>query len=204
MKKIYGYARVSTKDQNLDRQLIALREFGIDDRDIIREKASGKSLNREAYQTLRNQLLREGDTLVIVALDRLSRNKLHIKQELEYYRGRNIRVMVLDMPTTLCQVNEGQEWIIEMINAILVEVLASLAEQERVKTLTRQAEGIEAAKLQGKHLGRPKMKTPEGWDNIYMLWKSGESTAVEAMKRSGLKKSTFYKLAKLTDENSAE
>ena len=204
MKKIYGYARVSTKDQNLDRQLIALRAFGIDDRDIIREKASGKSLNREAYQTLRNQLLREGDTLVIVALDRLSRNKLHIKQELEYYRGRNIRVMVLDMPTTLCQVNEGQEWIIEMINAILVEVLASLAEQERVKTLTRQAEGIEAAKLQGKHLGRPKMKIPEGWDNIYMLWKSGEITAVEAMKRSGLKKSTFYKLAKLTDENSEE
>lgn len=204
MKKIYGYARVSTKDQNLDRQLIALREFGIDDRDIIREKASGKSLNREAYQTLRNQLLREGDTLVIVALDRLSRNKLHIKQELEYYRGLNIRVMVLDMPTTLCQVNEGQEWIIEMINAILVEVLASLAEQERVKTLTRQAEGIEAAKLQGKHLGRPKMKIPEGWDNIYMLWKSGEITAVEAMKRSGLKKSTFYKLAKLTNENPAE
>lgn len=204
MKKIYGYARVSTKDQNLDRQLIALRAFGIDDRDIIREKASGKSLNREAYQTLRNQLLREGDTLVIVALDRLSRNKLHIKQELEYYRGRNIRVMVLDMPTTLCQVNEGQEWIIEMINAILVEVLASLAEQERVKTLTRQAEGIEAAKLQGKHLGRPKMKIPEGWDNIYRLWKSGEITAVEAMKRSGLKKSTFYKLAKLTNENPAE
>lgn len=204
MKKIYGYARISTKDQNLDRQLIALQEFGIDDRDIIREKASSKSLNREAYQTLPNQLLREGDTLVIVALDRLSRNKLHIKQELEYYRGRNIRVMVLDMPTTLCQVNEGQEWIIEMINAILVEVLASLAEQERVKTLTRQAEGIEAAKLQGKHLGRPKMKIPEGWDNIYMLWKSGEITAVEAMKRSGLKKSTFYKLAKLTDENSEE
>ena len=202
MKKIYGYARVSTKDQNLDRQLLALREFGIDDRDIIREKASGKSLNREAYQTLRNQLLREGDTLVIVALDRLSRNKLHIKQELEYYRGRNIRVMVLDMPTTLCQVNEGQEWIIEMINAILVEVLASLAEQERVKTLTRQAEGIEAAKLQGKHLGRPKMKIPEEWDNIYMLWKSGEITAVEAMRKSNLKKSTFYKLAKLTDENS--
>ena len=204
MKKIYGYARVSTKDQNLDRQLIALREFGIDDRDIIREKESGKSLNREAYQTLRNQLLREGDTLVIVALDRLSRNKLHIKQELEYYRGRNIRVMVLDMPTTLCQDNEGQEWIIEMINAILVEVLASLAEQERVKTLTRQAEGIEAAKLQGKHLGRPKMKIPEGWDNIYMLWKSGEITAVEAMRKSNLKKSTFYKLAKLTDENSEE
>lgn len=201
MKKTYGYARVSTKDQNLDRQLIALRDFGIDDRDIIREKASGKSLDREAYQTLRNQLLREGDTLVIVSLDRLSRNKLHIKQELEYYRSRNIRVMILDMPTTLCQVNEGQEWIIEMINAILIEVLASMAEQERIRTLNRQAEGILAAKEKGKHLGRPKLKAPEGWGEIYMLWKSDEITAVEAMKRSGLKKSTFYKLAKLTEEN---
>ena len=201
MKKMYGYARVSTKDQNLDRQLIALRDFGIDDRDIIREKASGKSLEREAYQTLRNQLLREGDTLVIVALDRLSRNKLHIKQELEYYRGRNIRVMVLDMPTTLCQVNEGQEWIIEMINTILVEVLASLAEQERVRNLTRQAEGISAAKLKGKHLGRPKTQLPEGWEEIYTRWKANEITAVEAMKRSGLKKSTFYKLVKQTENS---
>lgn len=108
MKKMYGYARVSTKDQNLDRQLIALRDFGIDDRDIIREKVSGKSLDREAYQTLRNQLLREGDTLVIKSLDRLSRNKLHIKQELECYRSRNIRVMILDMPTTLCQLTMGR------------------------------------------------------------------------------------------------
>ena len=146
MKKMYGYARVSTKDQNLDRQLIALRDFGIDDRDIIREKASGKSLDREAYQTLRNQLLREGDTLVIKSLDRLSRNKLHIKQELEYYRSSGIRVMILDMPTTLAQFNDGQEWILEMINAILIEVLASLAEQERIRNLTRQAEGISAAK----------------------------------------------------------
>lgn len=200
MKKIYGYARVSTKEQNLDRQIMALSKFGIDDRDIIGEKASGKTLDREAYQMLRNQLLRDSDTLVIVSLDRLSRNKLHIKQELEYYRSRNIRVMILDMPTTLSQVDEGQEWIIEMINAILIEVLASMAEQERIRTLNRQAEGILAAKLQGKHLGRPKLKVPEGWGEIYMLWKSDEITAVEAMKRSGLKKSSFYKLAKLTDE----
>ena len=203
MKKMYGYARVSTKDQNLDRQLIALRDFGIDDRDIIREKESGKSLEREAYQTLRNQLLREGDTLVIKSLDRLSRNKLHIKQELEYYRNRGIRVMILDMPTTLSQFNDGQEWILEMINAILIEVLASLAEQERIRNLTRQAEGISAAKQKGKHLGRPRTRVPEGWDEIYMLWKGNKITAVEAMKRSGLKKSTFYKLVKLT-ENTVE
>ena len=204
MKKIYGYARVSTKDQNLDRQLKALRDYGIDDRDIIREKASGKSLDREAYQTLRNQLLREGDTLVIVSLDRLSRNKLHIKKELEYYRSRNIRVMILDMPTTLCQVNEGQEWIIEMINAILIEVLASMAEQERIRTLNRQADGILAAKALGKHLGRPKMKVPDGWTETYTLWKGNEITAVEAMKRTGLKKSTFYKLVKLTEQTFIE
>ena len=200
MKKIYGYARVSTKEQNLDRQLIALKAFGVDDRDIIREKSSGKSLDRDAYQTLRNQLLREGDTLVITALDRLSRNKLHIKQELEYYRSRGIRVMILDMPTTLYQVNEGQEWVLEMINAILIEVLASMAEQERIRTLTRQAEGIAAAKLQGKHLGRPRMQMPDGWDEIYKLWQEGEITAVEAMRRSGLKRSSFYKLVNMTKE----
>lgn len=204
MKKTYGYARVSTKEQNLDRQLIALQNFGIDDRDIIREKASGKTLEREAYQTLRDQLLREGDSLVIMSLDRLSRNKIHIKQELEYYRSHGIRVMILDMPTTLSHVSEGQEWIIDMINAILIEVMASMAEQERLRTLSRQAEGIAAAKLLGKHLGRPAIAVPNGWGEIYELWKSGKITAVEAMKRSGLKRSTFYKLARLTESYSPE
>ena len=201
MKKIYGYARVSSREQNLDRQLIALREFGIEDRDIIREKASGKTLDRNLYQTLREQLLREGDTLVVTSLDRLSRNKIHIKQELEYFRSHGIRVMILDMPTTLYQANDGQEWIIEMINAILIEVLASMAEQERIRTLTRQAEGIAAAKLQGKHLGRPRMQVPDGWDEIYKLWQAGKITAVEAMRRSGLKRSSFYKLVNMTKEH---
>ena len=192
MKTIYGYARVSSREQNLDRQLIALREFGIEDRDIIREKASGKTLDRNLYQTLREQLLREGDTLVVTSLDRLSRNKIHIKQELEYYRSHGIRVMILDMPTTLYQANDGQEWIIE--------VLASMAEQERIRTLTRQAEGIAAAKIQGKHLGRPRMQVPDGWDEIYKLWQAGKITAVEAMRRSGLKRSSFYKLVNITKE----
>ena len=204
MKKTYGYARVSSREQNLDRQLIALRDFGIEERDIIREKASGKTLDRNLYQTLRDQLLREGDTLVVTSLDRLSRNKMHIKQELEYYRSHGIRVMILDMPTTLYQANEGQEWIIEMINAILIEVLASMAEQERIRTLTRQAEGIAAARLQGKHLGRPKMQVPECWDEVYNLWQAGEITGVEAMRRTGLKRSSFYKLARITQENGKE
>ena len=80
MRKIYGYARVSTKEQNLDRQILALQKFGIDDRDIIRDKASGKTLDREGYNMIRNHLLREGDSLVIMSLDRLSRNKVHIRQ----------------------------------------------------------------------------------------------------------------------------
>ena len=148
MKKTFGYARVSTKEQNLDRQIIALREFGIDERDIITDKSSGMSLERNGYRMLRDFLLREGDTLVITELDRLSRNKLHIKQELEYYRTKGIRAMILDMPTTLCQVDEGQEWMVDMMNSMLIEVMASMVEQERIRTLTRQAEGIAAAKLQ--------------------------------------------------------
>lgn len=194
MRKIYGYARVSTKEQNLDRQILALQKFGIDDRDIIRDKASGKTLDREGYKLVRNHLLREGDSLVIMALDRLSRNKLHIKQELEYYKQRRIRLMILDMPTTLTEVPEGQEWIIDMINNILIEVLSSIAEQERIRTLQRQAQGIEAAKQKGKHLGRPKAMRPNNWDEIFHKWDKGEITAVEAMKQLGVKRSMFYKL----------
>ena len=170
MRKIYGYARVSTKEQNLDRQILALQKFGIDDRDIIRDKASGKTLDREGYKMVRNHLLREGDSLVIMSLDRLSRNKVHIRQELEYYRQKKIRVMILDMPTTLTEVPDGQEWIIDMINNILIEVLSSIAEQERVRTLERQVQGIEAAKQKGKHLGRPRAALPENWEEVHFLY----------------------------------
>lgn len=119
MRKIYGYARVSTREQNLDRQIIALQQYGISDRDIVTDKESGKTLERDGYTFLKNRLLRDGDVLVVKSLDRLSRNKNHIKQELEYFKSRNIRVMVLDIQTTLIDPPEGQEWIIEMINTIL-------------------------------------------------------------------------------------
>lgn len=204
MKKIYGYARVSTKEQNLDRQIVALQQYGIPERDIITDKESGKALERDGYRMLKERLLRDGDVLVLKSLDRLSRNKNHIKQELEYFKSRNIRVMVLDIQTTLIDAPEGQEWIIEMINTILIEVLASMAEQERLTTHARQQEGIAAVKAKGKHLGRPKAQVPAGWGEIYALWKGNDITAVEAMKRSGLKKSTFYKLVKLTEESNDE
>ena len=117
-------------------------------------------MDRDGYRMLKERLLRDGDVLVIKSLDRLSRNKNHIKQELEYFKSRNIRVMVLDIQTTLIDAPEGQEWIIEMINTILIEVLSSMAEQERLTTHSRQQEGIAAAKAKGKHLGRPKAQAP--------------------------------------------
>ena len=196
MRKIYGYARVSTKEQNLDRQIIALQQYGISDRDIVTDKESGKTLERDGYTFLKNRLLRDGDVLVVKSLDRLSRNKNHIKQELEYFKSRNIRVMVLDIQTTLIDPPEGQEWIIEMINTILIEVLASMAEQERLTTQARQQEGIAAAKVKGKHLGRPKAEYPDNWDEVYSKWVRGEITAVAAMQLLSVKKSTFYKLVR--------
>lgn len=196
MRKIYGYARVSTREQNLDRQIIALQQHGISDRDIVTDKESGKTLERDGYTFLKNRLLRDGDVLVVKSLDRLSRNKNHIKQELEYFKSRNIRVMVLDIQTTLIDPPEGQEWIIEMINTILIEVLASMAEQERLTTLARQQEGIAAAKVKGKHLGRPKAEYPDNWDEVYSKWVRGEITAVAAMQLLSVKKSTFYKLVR--------
>ena len=196
MKKVYGYARVSTREQNLDRQLKALSEFGVEDRDIVKDKESGKSLEREGYQMLKNHLLREGDTLVIMSLDRLSRNKSHIETELEYFKEHHIRVKILDIPTTLIELPEEQDWIFDMINNILIEVLASIAEQERLRTLQRQAQGIAAAKEKGKHLGRPKAVYPEKWHEVYQEWTSGKITAKVAMDRLGLKRSTFYALVK--------
>ena len=164
MKKVYGYARVSTKEQHLDRQMKALLDFGIEERDIVTDKSSGMSMDREGYQMLKTRLLRDGDTLVIKSLDRLSRNKGYIKAELEYFKQRHIRVMVLDLPTTLVELPEGQEWVFEMINNILIEVLASIAEQERLTTRQRQQEGIAVAREQGKHLGRPKAEFPLDWE----------------------------------------
>lgn len=201
MKKTYGYARVSTKEQHLDRQIKALLDAGVNERDIVTDKLSGKDLEREGYQTLKNHLLRDGDTLIIKSLDRLSRNKEHIKEELEYFRAHHIRVKVLDIPTTMVELPEEQAWIFEMINNILIEVLASIAEQERLTTRQRQSEGIAVAKEAGKHLGRPRTEFPPDWDEIYISWKSGKLTAVAAMRELNLKRSTFYKLVKQQEES---
>lgn len=193
---LYGYMRVSTKEQNLDRQMKSLIDYGVPVENIKADKESGKDFNRENYQLLKNEILRSGDTLVIKELDRLGRNKDMLKKELDYFKSKGIRVKILNIPTTLMEIGEGQEWIIDMINNIIIEVLGAVAEEERKKIKTRQSEGIAAAKEKGIKFGRPKAEYPILWDEVYKKWKNGELKAVDAMKILNLKKTTFYKLVK--------
>jgi len=109
-KRTYYYARVSTKEQNLDRQLVAFRKLGATERDIVTDKESGKNLDRSGYQALKTTMLRQGDTLVIKSLDRLSRNKGDIKAELQYFKEHGIRVKIIDLPTAMADFPVGQEW----------------------------------------------------------------------------------------------
>ncbi len=202
MGRIYGYARVSSREQNLDRQIQALRKY-VDDEHILTDKESGKNLNRPSYQALKGALgLRNGDTLIITSLDRLSRNKADIKQELQWFKEQNIRLKILDLPTSMVEVNKGQEWILDMIQNILIEVLASIAEQERITIKNRQREGIDAAKRKGKVFGRPKVSRPDEFEKIYQLWKNGELTAVAAIKKLELSSSTFYRMVKQYESES--
>lgn len=196
MEKVYGYARVSTREQNLDRQIAALRQYVTDERDIITDKESGKDFDRTGYQYLRERLIRPGDALIVKSLDRLGRNKEQVMEELRHFRADGVRVKILDLPTTMIDLPDGQDWIVEMVNNILIEVLASIAEQERLTIRQRQAEGIAEAKKQGRLLGRKKTELPTEWELVTGLWKSGSITAVQAMDRLGLKKSTFYRMVR--------
>ena len=195
MHKTFYYARVSTREQNLDRQLEAFYQLGADERNIITDKESGKSLDRPGYQALKTTLLRPGDTLIVKSLDRLSRSKTDIHNELQWFRDNGIRLKVIDLPTTMMNLPAGQEWVFEMVNNILIEVLGTIAEQERVTIRQRQREGINAAKAKGKHLGRPPVKMPDNWDVVITQWQAGTITAREAMRRTGLHKTSFYRLA---------
>ena len=197
--RTYYYARVSSKEQNLDRQLAAFVAMGAQERDIITDKESGKDMNRMGYTALKNAMLRPGDTLVVKSLDRLSRNKRDIKNELQFFKDNGIRLKVIDLPTTMMELPEGQEWVFDMVNNILIEVLGTIAEQERETIHKRQAEGIAAAKARGKTLGRPGLVVPDNWDEVYAAWKVGDITAKEAMRQTNLKRSSFYKLVKLVN-----
>ncbi|MBR3447779.1 MAG: recombinase family protein [Oscillospiraceae bacterium] len=192
--RVYGYARVSSREQNTDRQIEALTKFGVPEQNIIIDKASGKDTEREGYQYLKRQILRRGDTLVIKELDRLSRSKTDIKRELESFKEMGVRVKILDLPTTLTDFPPEQLWVQEMVTAILIEVLGSIAENERMKIRARQREGIEAAKRRNVRFGRPPAPLPENWREIMAAVKRGEIRPVDAMREMGISHSRFYRL----------
>lgn len=192
--RIYGYARVSSREQKTDRQVEALLRFGVPEQNIITDKASGKETDREGYLYLKRQILRRGDTLVIKELDRLSRNKADIKRELVTFKEMGVRVKILDLPTTLTDFPPEQIWVQDMINSILIEVLGSIAENERNKIRARQREGIEAAKRKNVRFGRPPTPLPGGWREILAAVQRGEKRPIEAMRELGVSRSTYYRI----------
>lgn len=196
--KIFGYCRVSTSEQNEDRQTQAMQEQGINERDIFIDKCSGKNFDRPQYQVLKAQL-RQNDVLVIKSIDRLGRNYKQICDEWrEITNDIKANIRVLDMPMLDTTKTEGL--ISQVISDIVLQLLGYVAEQERAFIKQRQAEGIKIAKAKGKRLGKPPIQFPENWNEVYPIWQKEEITAREAMKRLNLKPTSFYKLVNKYNE----
>lgn len=204
MSKVLAYARVSTKEQNLDRQKESLKRFVEDpERDIYDDEASGKDTDRDGYKYLKRRL-EPGDTLYIHELDRLGRTKAIIKRELDYFKANNITVRILNIPTTMITEDDlkekgildvaGQKAVYDLMNNIIIEVLSTFAETEREYIRKRQREGIATAKQKGKHLGRKKIVKPATWTQDMKDWRSGKVTAVALYRdKYHMSRSVFYR-----------
>ena len=196
MSKTVAYIRVSTAEQNLDRQLEELKRLGIEEKYIYQDKKSGKDFERIGYQYMKKSL-EPGDTVVIKELDRIGRNQVELKREWEYFKDNEINVRVLDMPALNIDYNDDNlKPMIKMINNIIFEVMSWKAENERDTIRKRQAEGIAAAKSKNVKFGRPRVEIPENFYDICKQWKTGKITATEAISLTGLKRTNFYKLIK--------
>lgn len=195
----YGYIRVSSKDQNEARQLEAMKGLNIKDRDMFIDKQSGKDFNRPQYQALK-QVLRRGDILFIKELDRLGRNAAEIKKEwAEITMDIGANIVILDMP--ILDTRQYQNGMEKLISNIVLELLSYMAEREREKIGIRQAEGIASAMNNGVKFGRPKQEITDEFKEVYVLWRQGTLTAVNAMKRLELKPNTFYRRVKEYEES---
>lgn len=201
---IYAYLRVSTKEQNLERQLIAVKEYRADllNENIYSDKQSGKNFKRPAYEELKKKL-QQGDELIIKELDRLGRNKKMVKEELAWLKDNGIIVRILNLPTTLIDF-QGQEWIFDMVNNILIEVMSTLAEEELEKREKRQKEGIAAmpiidgkrvSMLTGNPMGRPANDYPD-FLKFLEKTKKGELSVSEGCRQLGISRTHWYRLCK--------
>lgn len=211
MGDIYGYIRVSEKNQNTKRQWkMMTEEEGIPSKYIFEDRASGKDFNRKAYNALVGTehtvpLLHEGDLLVIYSIDRLGRNYTEIKEQWKHItQNLGADIKVLDMPLLDTRSTNGNDLERTFISDLVLQILSYCAQKERENILTRQKQGIAAMKVvdgkkvslkTGRPTGRPSIGFPENWDEIYSKWKNGEITAVAARQLLNLKTNTFYKLA---------
>ena len=199
---IYFYGRVSSKDQNLARQLEAAKEYKNVDH-VYCDKQSGKDFDRAEYQNLKSVVV-PGDEVIVKELDRLGRNKEGIKEEIKWFKDHGVILRILDVPTTLIDF-QGQDWIADMVNNILIEVLGAVAQQEREKTNRRQREGIEAMPVvdgkkfstkRGRAYGRPAVAVGEDFEKFLKKQKDGLMTVDECCKVLGIGRSTWYAKAK--------
>ena len=181
-------------EQNLARQIEAAKKYkGVDE--IFSDKMSGKNFNRVEYQRMKS-LLQKGDEVVVKSLDRLGRDKNLVKDEIQWFKEHGVKLRILDIPTTLIEM-DGQEWVGDMVTNILIEVMASVAEQERMMIRERQREGIEAKRKSGTwdEYGRPKKNT-DGIEDYWLAYKSGEMTREDCCKALGISPRTLYNRAK--------
>jgi len=211
MKKIFGYARESSKDQNLDRQIRILKEYVDSEKDIFTDKKSGKDTEQINYQKLKS-MVRWDDIIVCTELDRFARSKQDIKNELQYFKNEGIKVVFLDIPTTKIFLNESNSFdqvsdIFDMVNNILIEVIATIAEKERKKIKERQLQGIEEAKRKGIKFGRPKkidLKDSATKKKVLKLIEKVENKEItnrEASNLLSISTRYFYTLKKDLDDN---
>lgn len=189
----FGYIRVSSKDQNIDRQLSVIKDLVSDERNIFIDKQSGKDFNRPEYELLK-RVIRTGDTLIIKELDRFGRNKEEIKNEWQWFADNNITIKVLDMP--ILDTSEKQTEIQQLVSNIVLELLSYMAEKERIEIKKRQKEGIAIAKGRGVRFGRPPAEMPMNFGYYFMQLDKYRITATGMMKALNLKPNSFYKLLK--------
>ena len=192
--KVYGYVRVSTREQNEDRQMIAIREMGVSEQNIFVDKQSGKDFNRPRYKRLLKQL-KENDVLYIKSIDRLGRNYEDILEQWRIItKVRKVDIVVIDMP--ILDTRRDKNLIGTLISDIFLQVLSFVAENERTTIHQRQAEGIAAAKARGVRFGRAPKPLPENFHDVYQRWKRKELTIEQAAVECDMAKSTFYDRAR--------
>ena len=190
MANIYGYIRVSTRDQNEDRQLIALRELKIPEKNIFMDKQSGKDFNRPQYKRLVRKLKKD-DLLYIKSIDRLGRNYEEILQQWRILtKEKGVDIVVLDMP--LLDTRRGKDLMGTFLSDIVLQVLSFVAENERTNIKQRHAEGFAAAKAQGIKFGRPPLPLPDNFYEVHKAWRSNKITLKQAAEACNMPVGTFY------------